>query len=477
MSIQPRPDSYTIFFSSAINLTHTQTFASNGGSVTWDNCVLNLTTGSSIGSVAQIEGYLPCYLNQEEEVSVTLNAAFTWPYDGTRQMLGMGDAEEGVFLGFENTQFCMMTTKGGSRRYWSLSITNGCTSSGAMSLTLLDQVFSINVPAGASAIQVMYIILQTQALNDANLHVIASPNSLTIYTDYCADFAPTAADSFNAGSTGVVASLQLVNPGNDPVRSWIYISDFSERGRELPATLDLTQFQVYRFLFSRWSNARIILEMLDPTTNTYIPLHCYVPGPAGFNTSKPYMPHVFIRNNTPTSSSTVTVPVTLKTSMANITSGTPATNTNATYFSTDFNATQISIDSTNQYVIGAMHVPVILNGRRNHTTSSVTEINIVVNSPQTVQLRIIASGGISSPLSTSATVPWSTLLHGTPSTPTYVSSGLTVVTINVQPNVVSEVEPKQLWLAPGTTVYFALTLLTGAPVTMDVSALVTWSES
>jgi hypothetical protein len=478
MSIDTRVDSYTLFFSSNINLSHSTTFASKNGSVSWGTGgVISITTGAAADSLAQINGYLPCFLNQEEQVTVTINAAFNPPCTGMKQLLGMGDGEEGVFVGFNGLSFGMMTTKGGSKRYWTLKVTGACIMSGNLTLTLLDQQYVVPVTMGQSIMSIMYAIMQMSALRDGNLHVVAQPDQLTIYTDGAADYAPVAADSITSGATGVTAVLTVISPGNAPLsRVWIPVTQFNETGRNLPTTSDLTQMQVYRFEFSRWSNGRITFSMLSPELNVYQPLYSYLPSAAGFNTSMSYTPHVFIRNTSDfPGEAKSTLSSTLQTSMANITSGTPSTNTNSTYFSTSFTSTQVTLDPTNQLVIGTLHVPIVFNGKRGTSTSSIKEIDITVNAARAVQMRVIASGGLSAPISSSQTVPWSTLLHGAPLQTTYVSGGMNVLTKNILS--IAEINPDQLWLAPGAGCTIAMVASAGAPLVADVSILVTWSES
>lgn len=477
MSIGSRVDSYTLYFPSSINYSHTQTFTSKAGSVVWDDGTLVLSTGANANSLVSVTGYLPCYVNQEEIVTVTLNAAFSAPTAGCKQILGIGDGEEGVFIGYNGLQFGMMITKSGSKRYWSLQINANATADGTVTLTLLDQTYTFAVKAGSSAMQIQYSIAQSAALRDANLHVIVDSNSILIFTDGSWNFQPQTVDSVDCGTTGTTATMTIVNSGQTPVKTWIYNDSFSETGCAMAKLMDLTEFQVYRFEFGRWCNARITLSMLDADTNNYQPLHSYVP-PTGFNTSRAYTPHVFVRNvsDNPLEAPNTTV-VTLRTNMANISSGTPATNTNGTVFFTSLVANQVTVDSTNQLVVGVMTVPIILNGKRNRLTSSVSDLHMSLNASRSIEVRIIASGGITAPIATSTTVPWSTLLHGMPSTPTYVASGLNVFTLPIMPGTAVESEPKQLWLAPGTTVYVAIVASPGAPMTVDFSALVTWTET
>jgi hypothetical protein len=478
MSIETRVNSYTLYFPGSINYTHVSSFTSKGGVMNWQNGELQLMSGATADSLVSLTGYLPCYLNQEETVTVTINAAFSPPTSGNKQMIGVGDGEEGCFIGYNGTTFGMLITRGGSKRYWNLTFNSGATSNGQITITLLDQQFVFPIAAGMTAMQVMYSILQSQTIKDANIQLFASPNSLNMYTDGCLGVQPTAADSIDTGATGIQAVLNIQKVGQAPQRTWIYSHQFNEQGSDIPETADLTQYQVYRFDFSRWSNGRISLMMLDPASNNYKSLYTYVP-PVGFNTSIPYTPHIFTRNRSDNSNEALnTSSVTLRTSMANITSGTPASNTNSTVYSTNITASQVTVDSANLYVIGALHVPMILNGQRNYMTSSVSEITALMsNASRHVQLHVIASGGITSPIALQNVVPWSTMQYGIPTVPTYTAQGLDLLTTNLLPSIQAKIEPKQLWLAPSTTAYLAITASAGAPMTIDVDVLVEWSES
>jgi hypothetical protein len=120
----------------------------------------------------------------------------------------------------------------------------------------------------------------------------------------------------------------------------------------------------------------------------------------------------------------------------------------------------------------------ILNGQRNYMTSSVSEITALMsNASRHVQLHVIASGGITSPIALQNVVPWSTMQYGIPTVPTYTAQGLDLLTTNLLPSIQAKIEPKQLWLAPSTTAYLAITASAGAPMTIDVDVLVEWSES
>jgi hypothetical protein len=476
MSISSKVNDYTIYFPSSINYTHTSTFVSKSGLVTWKDCELFLTTGTNTGDVACIAGYLPCYLNQEEAVSVTLNAAFSAPQDGLVQILGMGDSECGVFVGYNGINFGMCLKRNGSRQYYALQLTANCTANGTITLTLLGNSYSFNVAQGMTPLQTMYMIMQSQALADANFHVFAGSDRLTIYTHESSDFsAVSASDGIDFSSTGIAGTLAIAIPGVSPSVEWVYSTEFQEVSADLATQLNLTSYNVYRFTVSRWNNAPIILSMLDPRCNTFGPLCYLMTGAQGFNTSRPYNPHVSISNMAQTQSVSE-----LRTSMATITSGTPSSNTNITYFSTQFTAENVSVPSAANYIVGVFNVPIILNSKRNYQTCSISEICVTITADRDVVVKVMAGAGLSSPVTTTQHLPWSCMRHGMPSNPTYSVQGLEVCTINVSAKSGTEcMQPAQVWLAPGTTAFLALSSSSGTPDPMTVSchALISWTES
>lgn len=478
MSIETRVNDYTIFFPSAINYTHTSTFASKNGSVLWKDCNLLLSPSTTAGSVACIQGYLPCYLNQEEAVTVTLNAAFAPPTEDVVQKLGMGDSESGVFVGYDGLKFGLCLSRGGSKQYHLLELNSACTTNGSITLIILGNSYSFNVTQGMSPLQILYTIAQSPLLTNDNLRVFAGSERLAIYTYESMDCSATdSLTSIDFGSSGVTGTLTIAVPGVQPDTEWIYATDFQEVSKYLPTQLDLTTFNVYRFTFSRWSNAPITFSMLDPLSNHFGPLCSMQLGWKGFNTSKPYNPHVSITNY----ASQLTSIFPLQTNMATITSGTPSSNTNITYFSTQFVAESVSVPVTGNYVIGVFNVPLILNNTRNYQTCSISGVDISISTDRDVVCKIIAGAGLTNIVPASQHLPWSSMKHGMPTVPTYAVQGLDVMTLNVSAKeCAASARPQQIWLAPGTTAVVTLTAAAAGnpnPLVVSCNALISWNES
>lgn len=89
-----------LFFNTVLNRSHTGVFASGGASAKVTGPIISLTTGTAADSLVVLTGLLPLYLNQEEHVVVQLSTSFSEPKNGLLQHIGMGDVENGAFMGF-----------------------------------------------------------------------------------------------------------------------------------------------------------------------------------------------------------------------------------------------------------------------------------------------------------------------------------------------------------------------------------------
>ena len=94
-----------MFFPCSLNQSHTTVTETNGSSHSWNDGTVTMTSGSTPNSIAELCGYLSCFICHEPFVNVTLNLSFSTPVEGTRQLAGVGDSENGAFIGFDGTRF------------------------------------------------------------------------------------------------------------------------------------------------------------------------------------------------------------------------------------------------------------------------------------------------------------------------------------------------------------------------------------
>jgi hypothetical protein len=462
-----------IFFPKSLNFSRVIAKSSKGGSVTWldTDCSVNLTTSTSADSISSVVGYLPLYLNHEMNVKVSLNAAFASPKEGLVQLLGMGDSEAGVFVGYNGLHFGLHLRTLGVRRNWEVLMQGTCTTTGTVTLTLLNVAHKINVTAGQNAMSVMYAITQSTSIRNENIESHVCCDRMYLYTTEARDWAADLTPSFDAGVTGLTGSCTRTVNGAAPTQYWVVRGDFNAATHFLMQDIDLSVMNVYQFTFCRWSSGTMNLSMLNPSTGQITSLHDWNPPGSGFNTSITYTPFVYIKNATEQNG-----PSTLSTSMASISSGTPETASNATLYRTTFTATSISVVAGSNRVVGLLTVPNLVQNKRNHMSASIEEIRVNAKTPRAVRVQVHVNAQIDSQSPVNLHLPWSCVRHGMPQQPTKVSGGLRFASMYVRDTIPSQTETfDQLWLVGGTSLTISATAVTD-PVTLSLDVDVLWRE-
>jgi hypothetical protein len=476
MSISTRVNDLTLFFPKALNLSRITTNATRTAAVTWSEGELSLSTGAVNGSTACIEGYLPLYLNQEPYVTMTINVAFAPPVDGLRQVMGMGDSGAGLFVGYNGLDFGVLHRYGGQRQHVVIKILTGCTSSGAVVFNMNDVTYTVPVGAGMTAMQIMYYISTHPALLDDNMRAYMCFDRLTIYADESRAYVPTTPDAISFGDTGVTGSIAEIIAGVAATERWILRAEFNAVTRHTTEDLPLTEMNVFEFKFSRWSSGAIHFSMLNRHNDDMSLMHVFTPGSDGFNTSRPYIPRIAIKNLGDGLASVNT----MRASMAVVTSGTPSTATNGTWYSTTFAASRITVTKDAKTVIGMMTVPrasTMATTGRNYMLAAINEFKINTNTPRDIRVIITVNGLVSEVTPSVAHLPWSCMRRATPTTPTTVTGGLQMASLYMRETSTERTFiPSQLWLAPGTSLTISVSAV-DAPVTCGLDVDIAWTEN
>ncbi len=466
-------DNVIFFPGKSINFAHVTAITSKGGQITSDRCVLRARTGDAENSVANIMGLLPLYLNQEESVTVTLNVAFAQPKEGLLQLLGMGDSEVGIFVGFDGTDFGMLRRADGRRQHWVIKVLAGSTSAGVVTLNILGQQLSADVAEGADPLAIMYALAGMPGLRDLNVQVYACFDRVTLYTHEARDFSGFDDAVIDFGTTGAAGEIAMYIAGRAPVDVWTYGPDFNCIGASLLPDLHMQSMNVFQFSFSRWSTGPVAFAVLDPLNGSMTPLHQYFPArdETTFNTSLPYHPYVLLQNLDCAGESE------LQTSMAAISSGTPATATNRTPFSTTFVATDFTVTADRDTVVGLITCPRVSKFERNRLTACVERINVNSTNPRSIRVKVAVGGVVSKSTASQLHLPWSCLRHATPSAAdTFISGGIEVSSMYLRESSTDRsVDFSALWLVPGTSLTISVCAVED-PVTCSLDAQAFWQE-
>lgn len=101
-------------FAYNVNADLVTTTTTGTGAVTADTGRAKLSTSAAINSSAKIETKLPVRYVPGQGVAARFTAVFTTPQAGSTQIIGLGDANDGLFFGFNGTSFGILRRVGGS---------------------------------------------------------------------------------------------------------------------------------------------------------------------------------------------------------------------------------------------------------------------------------------------------------------------------------------------------------------------------
>ena len=192
-------------FNYAINSYFTTTTTANAGTVTQANSSAVLQTGTNAAGSAVLESKAACRYNAGEGVYASFSAAFTTGVANSRQAIGLGDANDGIFFGYSGTTFGVFRRSGGSDTFVAQSSWNGVDKfdgTGPSGVTLDPtklNVFKIQLSWHGSG-PIIYSIYNPADGQIVKVHTILYGNTATV-PSMANPTLPLRAETINSGST------------------------------------------------------------------------------------------------------------------------------------------------------------------------------------------------------------------------------------------------------------------------------------
>lgn len=110
----------------------------NAGSISVVNNMANVSTGASATSRALLTSKIPVKYNPGQGVMVRFSALFTTGVTNSTQFIGIGDAGDGFYIGYQDTSFGILHRKGGSIVIQTLTLSAKSTTDENITITLDD---------------------------------------------------------------------------------------------------------------------------------------------------------------------------------------------------------------------------------------------------------------------------------------------------------------------------------------------------
>jgi hypothetical protein len=458
-----------------VNYSFVRSFVNHGGSISWAQRTISVTASAQDDSIALLESIMPVHVNHQEVMTVSINAKFSPPVVGATQLVGMGDLSRGCFIGFKDEAFGFQMYHDGCCTFWKLRITHACTTSGIITLTLVDRVIQIPVMAGMTPWQIMLYLYQNSAIADANLRVSIECDQLEIYTTCAKTFDTVSVhESIDFGTTGIEGTLICSKAGFAASEAWVPATDFQETCDSILEDISFTSMNVYQFSFSRWSSGGIKIEILNPFNLFMTPIHTFIPGDRLFDTIIPYQPNIRIMKTGVTAD-----PVTIEHSQGVISSGIPSTAGLKTRFTRHFFKEDVHLSVGKQTTIGIIASPIVQTGVRNVMIADVVECRLTAVCSRPFIIHFLVNSVSEGTFVCSRHLPWSAVnTSSNDIDASIVYGGMEVDNILISSSDKEYIRTfDQMWIMPGSILTISAEPLDNAVKLKSIDVSFGWFEN
>lgn len=237
-----------IFQSDAVYGINTQqvqtTTSGTGGATASDSCFV-VSTGTTSLSQGVIQSRKRLRYRPGQGVVGRFTALYTSPVADSYQLVGVGHTEDGVYIGYKNTDFGILYTNRGARAVYTLTVTTRATSA-ANATVELNGISTVVALTAASNIQRTVWELSQATYTDWD----AYPSGATVIFVRKAAGTTAGAFSYAAGTTGSAASIAQTRAGASETQSFIAQSSFSidklDGTGPSGITIDTTKLNVFQ---------------------------------------------------------------------------------------------------------------------------------------------------------------------------------------------------------------------------------------
>ena len=192
---------------------------SHSGYVSGNNSIFTCGAGTTAFSQAYIQSRKRLRYRPGQGVVGRFTAVYTTPALSSYQIAGLGHAEDGVYFGYKNTDFGILYNNRGVRETQTLTIQNGASVAGNVSVSLGSTVLSAAVTNSANVYRTAYEIVRTLALSADNSgwsveqRSAGTPLSSQIIFLAGSVGPKSGALTFNGGTTGATGTVSRTITG------------------------------------------------------------------------------------------------------------------------------------------------------------------------------------------------------------------------------------------------------------------------
>ena len=212
-----------IFQSDAVyglNTGQVEYSSSLSGSVTGENSVFKVSTGTTIYAQAQLHSRKRLRYRAGQGVVGRFAGFFSTPAANSYQVAGFGHAEDGLYFGYKDTDFGILYSRKGVREVQTLTITTASSTAESVTVTLNGTAYSVAVTNSANIQRTVYEISRGTYAGWK-----AHPQGATVV--FVSDSVGNKAGAFSISGTTVVGAFAETKAGAAASETFIKQSDWN----------------------------------------------------------------------------------------------------------------------------------------------------------------------------------------------------------------------------------------------------------
>ena len=264
---------FQLDFAYGVDSQDAKVICMNGGSSACANGLLSVACGPSQWSGAGMQGRFPLAV-VGDKLEVTFTAMFDAnPAPGTMQIVGVGDGEHGIFVGYNEDAFGVRLLLGGKMQFYLLTVPIAASKNGQLTLSINGVSFVYNLSQGQSITSILSQVATDVRLTAANLTTCIVNNGLYIATALA--FPSIAPMSLTDSGTGTQSVLTQIIAGVAPQDQWVYSNNWNGPGLSRPTNINFSAGNTFRVRLTPLGFGTVTVSVLDPASMAFTDLHTF----------------------------------------------------------------------------------------------------------------------------------------------------------------------------------------------------------
>lgn len=292
----------------AVNTTVLEKTGTASASVT-NNHYLTLATGSTTGSSLLFASVDTAHYYPGLALTCNFTAVYTSGVSGTQQYAGLGDLCNGLFFGYNGTEFGILHAAHGGPECRSLTITAAATGTGNVTVTLNGVAKSVAVVTGNTTWEVARRIAATDF---SDMGWRTDLENATVY--FIAVQPGSKGGTYSVSGQGVTGTFTSVQTGTAATSTWIAQSAWNTDtcfGLQEISSMDWAKGNIFEISLQWLGYGRIVFGVENPRTGVFTTVHQINYAGTSVLTSldTPDLPvAAYVTNGATTSPMTLTIP-------------------------------------------------------------------------------------------------------------------------------------------------------------------------